>query len=369
LTASLPIENIVASLLHGTYNISMMAGRLTFSKRPLDGLAPTPEHLARVYPLVSEFGRFYCSVLEKCALVDGKRRIGPSFFPELGGFHEFNVCYDIHFITAGLRIAREAAALKGDNDLVQRLDANLAQLPTYGTQADPNQGNQTVIEQWSGAKFDEGADRHGTMVQGIFPAGIINWFSSEGLKEMGKRTINRVEKSTSHANSNVTINIARARLGMGDEAIANAKLCFSGTDVGKYSKEQPNGLFYWNAHGYYITEQVAVARLVTELLLQSVGDVIRIYPAWPAGTDARFTDLPAQGGFAVSADQVGGTIGHVRIRATVDGTARVISPWGPKNFTVAEQDSNAAVPVTTEAGIASFPTAAGKTYLLCAGKP
>ena len=42
------------------------------------------------------------------------------------------------------------------------------------------------------------------------------------------------------------INIARARLGLGEEAIANAKICFSGTDIGKYSKEQPNGLFYWN---------------------------------------------------------------------------------------------------------------------------
>ena len=31
------------------------------------------------------------------------------------------------------------------------------------------------------------------MVQGIFPAGIINWFSSPELKDLGIRTINRVE--------------------------------------------------------------------------------------------------------------------------------------------------------------------------------
>ena len=158
--------------------------------------------------------------------------------------------------------------------------------------------------------------------------------------------------------------IARARLGLGEEAIANAKICFSGGEIGKYSKEQPNGLFYWNAHGYYISEQVAVARLVTELLLQSVGDVIRIFPAWPARSDARFTDLPAQGGFLVSADQVGGTIRNVRIRSTVGGTARLLSPWTSQGFTVVEQESNADVAVAVDAGICSFPTTIGKTYLL-----
>lgn len=204
--------------------------------------------------------------------------MGPSYFPELGRYNEYNVCYDISFVTAGLRIAREAAALQRDTQLAARIDTVLSQMPAYGTQTDPDQDNQTVIEQWSGAHFNEGPDRHGTMVQGIFPAGVIHWFSDDALKELGKRTINRVEKSTTHANSNVTINIARARLGLGAEAIANAKMCISEA-TGKYSKEQPNGLFFWSGHGNYISEQVAIARLVTELLLQSVDDVIRIFPA------------------------------------------------------------------------------------------
>ena len=341
-----------------------MAGHISAAIWDYYKFAPTTAHLERVYPLIKEFGLFYCSVLEKCALVDGKRKIGPSFFPELGSYNEYNVCYDISFITAALRIAREAASLKGESDFVKRLDANLAQMPTYGTQTDPDQGNQTVIEQWAGARFDEGADRHGTMIQGVFPAGIINWFSNNDLKELGKRSINRVEKSTNHANSNVTINIARARLGLGKEAIANAKMCFSAPPVGQYSTEQPNGLFFWNCHGYYMTEQVAIARMVTELLLQSVGDVIRIFPAWPADTDAHFTDLLAQGGFMVSADLAGGTIGNVRIRSTVGGTAKLLSPWAGRGFTVTEQGRGASIPVTTGTFYSSFPTIAGRTYIL-----
>jgi hypothetical protein len=298
--------------------------------------------------------------LEKCPLVDGKRKMGPSYFPEIGKYDEFNVCYDITYVTAGLRIAREAATLKNDAALLKRIDAVIDQVPTYGTEPDPAQNGQTVIEPWQGAIY-KGGDRHGTMVQGIFPAGIINWFSSPELKALGIRTINLVERTTTHANSNVTINIARARLGLTDEAIANAKMCFS--PKSKYSRELPNGLFYWAGHGFYISEQVAVERFVNELLLQSVADIIRIFPAWPTATDARFTNLLAYGGFEVSAEQTGGKIGNVRITSTVGGLVKIVSPWG-QAFRVVAQTGGRPVPVTTGNGISSFETTAGQTYLL-----
>jgi hypothetical protein len=323
--------------------------------------APTPAHLERVYALIHDFGTFYCSLLEKCPLVDGKRKMGPSYFPEIGKYDEFNVCYDITFVTAGLRIAREAATLKNDTALLKRIDAVVDQVPTYGTQSDPAQNGQTVIEPWQGVEFKKVGDRHGTMVQGIFPAGIINWFSSPEQKGLGIRTINRVEKLTTHANSNVTMNIARARLGLTDEAIANAKMCFSANS--RFSHELPNGLFYWAAHGVYIAEQVAVERFVNELLLQSVADIIRIFPAWPTATDARFTNLLAHGGFEVSAEQTGGKIANVRITSTVGGPVKMVSPWG-QNFRVVAQTGGRPVPVTTSNGISSFATAAGQTYLL-----
>ena len=48
----------------------------------------------------------------------------------------------------------------------------------------------------------------------------------------------------------------------------------------------------------------------------------------------------------------------------VGGTVKLVSPWKQQSFTVVEQESNASVSVTTEAGISSFPTAVGKTYVL-----
>lgn len=325
--------------------------------------APTAKNLDRIYPLIKEFGTFYCSILEKCALVNGKRKMGPSFFPELGGYYEFNVCYDIHFITAGLRIAREAAKLKNDTQFLERINALIDQLPSYTGVPDPDQGGETVIERWTGATEKSGCDRHGTTLQGIFPAGVINWFSNNDLKEMAKRTIKQVEKTTNHANSNVTINIARARLGLGEEAIENAKRCFAPRKG--YSQELDCGLFAWNEHGFYMTEQVCIARFVTELLLQSVSGIMRIFPALPASIDGKFSGLLAEGGFEVSANRTGGVINNVTIRSTVGGTARLLVPW-TGSLEVTEQGTNSKVPVNKDqiAGVVSFSTTPGKTYLL-----
>jgi hypothetical protein len=336
-----------------------MAGHSAVTIWEYYSFAPSPQRLERIYPLLKGFAEFYCSMLEHCALVDGKRRMGPSYFPELGKYNEYNVAYDIHFVTAALRIARQAAELKGDAPLLARIAAVIDQVPAYGVHPDSEQGGATVIEQWSGARLNEGADRHGTLVQGIFPAGIIHGFSPPDLQELGRRTINYVERSTTHANSNVTINIARARLGLGVEAISNAKICFSASS--KHSPAQDNGLFLWKGHGYYMTEQVCINRLVSELLLQSVGGVLRIFPGWPATADARFRNLLAEGGFEVSAEQAGGTIANVKLHSTAGGVAKLASPW-KGGIGVTDEARGVEVPVSVKAAISSFATTAGTTY-------
>jgi hypothetical protein len=66
---------------------------------------------------------------------------------------------------------------------------------------------------------------------------------------------------------------------------------------------------------------------VSELLLQSVRDAIRVFPAWPANQDARFENLRAQGGFLVGAVQKGGSVVKIEVISTVGGTLRLLDPW------------------------------------------
>ena len=48
--------------------------------------------------------------------------------------------------------------------------------------------------------------------------------------------------------------------------------------------------------------------VLSELLIQSVNDVIRVFPAWPGPRDARFRRLRTQSGFLVSSSFVDGKI-------------------------------------------------------------
>jgi hypothetical protein len=65
-------------------------------------------------------------------------------------------------------------------------------------------------------------------------------------------------------------------------------------------------------------------------MVQSVDNVIRIFPCWPKEKDARFTRLRAQGGFLVSAEQKGGLVTKLEIVSTVGGPLRVLNPWTGK---------------------------------------
>jgi hypothetical protein len=129
-----------------------------------------------------------------------------------------------------------------------------------------------------------------------------------------------VQDKYNRNNSVVMLNAARARLSMTDDAIKDTQTWFK-------AKEQPNGLLYWQAHGYYMSEQAAVGALINEFLMQSVDGIVRVFPAWPKDKDAGFTRLRAQGGFLVSAKQEKGKVAGLEIESTVGGKFRLLSPW------------------------------------------
>ena len=75
---------------------------------------------------------------------------------------------------------------------------------------------------------------------------------------------------------------------------------------------------------------IGVAAIVTEFLMQSVGDTIRVFPCWPKEQEAKFTCLRAQGGFLVSAEQKDGQMTSLEITSTVGGKLRLLNPWTDK---------------------------------------
>ena len=106
-----------------------------------------------------------------------------------------------------------------------------------------------------------------------------------------------------------------------------------------------------------MSEQTAVAGLITEFLMQSVDNIVRIFPAWPGTKDAEFTDLRARGGFFISAKQKKGVISDIKVESTAGGELKLVSPWqtigvkkGDGSIKYLTPDSEGVVSVGTNKG-------------------
>lgn len=281
----------------------------------------------KVYPVIRETALFFCSFAEKCPReAAGKVKFGPSYSPEHGGFGVANVPFDLAYARFSLNAGIAAAGELGrDPELAPRFRQALDLLPDYPTA--PDAKGQPVIVDWTGCKFRQIGEHNITVpAVPVFPGEQVTWFSPEPEKELFRNTL----RQTRHrgCNSTVMLSVAKARLSM-PEAVS---------DLRGYYKPlvQANGMFYWPLHGFYLAESVGIAAGISEFLLQSVDNTIRVFPCWPKDKDASFTHLRAQGGFLVTAEQKDGKVVKLEITSTVGGKLRLLNPWTNK---IVEQET------------------------------
>jgi hypothetical protein len=275
----------------------------------------------KIYPVIRETALFYCSFAEKCPREpNGKVKFGPSYSPEHGAFGVANVPFDLAYARYTLRAAIAAAAELGtDRELAARFRQTLDRLPDYPTA--PDADGKPVVVDWAGCKFRQVAQHNITVPDvPVFPGDQVTWFSPESEKELFRNTMRQTRHNGN--NSTIMLSVAKARLSM-LEAVDDARNHYR-------PPLQPNGMFFWQAHGYYLAESVGIAAMISEFLLQSVDDTLRIFPCWPKEKDAAFTRLRAQGGFLVSAEQKAGKTTRLEIVSTVGGKLRLLDPWTQK---------------------------------------
>ncbi len=310
---------------------------------------------AKIYPTLREAARFYASFMEQCRKDDdGKVLLEPSYSPEHGPWGIANCPFDIAYAQYTFEaFIRASEELGEDRELAARCRAMKALLADYPTAPDAN--GRPVVVDWQGCKYKQIGVHNVTVPPSpVFPAEQVTWFSPEPVKELFRRTIRDTRFNGN--NSHVMFNIAKARLSM-PEAVTDTRTWFK-------SRELPNGLFVWkgHAHGTFMPESIGVVAVVTEFLMQSAGDVIRVFPCWPVEQDARFVRLRAQGGFLVSAERVDGKVRQVTIESTVGGKLRLLSPWAKPVLCGEGGDTTRLEP--DGRGILEFDTRAGQSLVL-----
>ena len=286
---------------------------------------PRREFLEKVaYPAVRDVAVFYADFINRCEGGD-KIVLAPSVSPEHWGWtpkfeRNRNCAFDIAMVRYTLEAAIEGATTLGrDPDLITRFRKSLDRLPDYPT----TKSEPPVVVDVLGAR----PVTYNIPVPAtpVFPGDQVTIFSPQATRALFVRTIGRLRHNGN--NAPVMLVVARARLSMPDASTfavreLRARLRPNGTLT--LNRRKPKHDF--NTFGHY-TEMFGAVLPVSELLLQSVGDVIRVFPAWPKERAARFHNLRTQGGFLVSAGQSDGRIERVAIVATAGGRLRLLSPW------------------------------------------
>lgn len=110
---------------------------------------------------------------------------------------------------------------------------------------------------------------------------------------------------------------------------------------------------------------------VDSMFLQTYEDVIRVFPAWPAGRDGKFVRLRAKGAFVISAERKAGReVSSIELLSEKGGPATLASPWQKLRPVVVDTSTHRPLPLTfgkdsdTGETTFSFVTRPGRTYVV-----
>ena len=166
--------------------------------------------------------------------------------------------------------------------------------------------------------------RHHSHLMAIHPLGMLTVEGGEGDRATVLASLDRVQRLGTRAWVGYSFSwtaCLEARAGRADAALRylraylDAFILRNGFHAN--GDQTKSGLSNFTYRPFTLEGNFAAAQAVHEMLLQSWGAILRVFPAVPASwADASFRDLRAEGGFVVSAARRGGTTREVSVRAT-----------------------------------------------------
>jgi len=321
---------------------------------------PSREFLEKTaYPVVREIADFQANFVDVCEkTADGKIVLAPTVSPEHWGWTKrFERNRNCAFCLGMFRYVFDAAiegaqTLGCDAGKVARWQKAVTLLPDYPLSADEL---PLVVDVQGAPPIGYNISVPATPV---FPCDVVSIWSPAAQQELFARTIGGLRWNGN--NSAIMLSVSRARLSMPEtlpwvREELTARLRPNGTLT--LNRNEPR--YGFNNFGHY-TEQFAASLAINELLLQSVADVVRVFPAWPLDQPARFRQLRAQGGFLVSAACENGKVGPISVESTAGGRLRLLSPWPGIEAVGPAGEARSLTP--DEKGIVQLDTQPGQTF-------
>ena len=258
-----------------------------------------------VFPLLRRSVNYYLHFLEEGT--DGRMHLPVTTSPEFGNAPDCN--YDLSLLRWGCgTLIRSCAILRIDDPLLPKWKEVLEKLTPY-----PVDQNGFMVGR--GVSFTR-PHRHYSHLLMVYPLQLVNWDQPEnrGLIEHSLQHWTGFGRGLQGYSLTGAASIsAQMRRGDDAERFLNELLRRFVTS----STMHPDA-------GPVIETPLSAAQSLNDMLLQSWGDRIRVFPAIPtAWPDVAIHDMRAEGAFLVSAVRQGGMTRAVRVRSLAGEPCRV----------------------------------------------
>ncbi|WP_371667495.1 Tat pathway signal sequence domain protein [Streptomyces sp. NBC_00289] len=256
-----------------------------------------------VFPLLRRAINYYLHFLQPGD--DGKLHLPSTLSPEYPVVPPRDTNYDLSLIRWGCTTLLEASArLKIDDPLKQRWQEVLAKLTPY-----PVDDNGFMI---GGDTPYAQSHRHYSHMLMVYPLYLVNWDQPEQRELIEKSVVRWHALTGAHRGYSYTGAASLyAMMGRGDTALTYLKKFFDPT-----TRYPCRANTHYTEAGPVIETPLSASQSLHDMLCQSWGGVVRVFPAVPgAWADVTLHDFRTQGAFLVSAVRADGATRFVRVRS------------------------------------------------------
>ncbi|GLZ35081.1 hypothetical protein Lesp02_72680 [Lentzea sp. NBRC 105346] len=262
-----------------------------------------------VFPLLRRAINYYLRFLTTGS--DGKLHLPSTLSPEYGAAPDCN--FDLALIRWGCQALLDAAArLKINDPLIPRWKTVLRDLTPYPV-------DSTGLMIGAGVPYAK-SHRHYSHLLMIYPLYLMNWDQHENRELIEKSLKHWHSLQGAHRGYSYTGAASiSAMMGRGDQALEYLLKFFDPT-----TRFPATANTMYAEAGPVVETPLSASQSLLDMLCQSWGGVIRVFPAIPsAWQDVTVDKFLAQGAFTVSAVRRGGKTSWVSVRSLAGEPLRV----------------------------------------------
>lgn len=293
----------------------------------------------RAYPYLKEAAVFLAAITEKDAA--GQRFLPLSSSPEIfdnriEAWLPSTSNYDLALMRWHFCATAELARELGLKDEAKRWQSVLAEFPDFSFSADD--GRLLVAPNLPLRE----THRHFSHLMAIHPLGIFRWENGDRDQKIIQAALEELERLgtdlwTGYSFSWLANLAARGKDGDRAEQALEifAKAFCSPNSFHLNGDQTKSGYSRFTYRPFTLEGNMAAPAGIQEMLLQSYGGIIRIFPAIPeTWQDVGFYQLRAQGAFLVSAKKQAGHLQQLEIFSEKGGTLRVEKLFNIDDYSV-----------------------------------